>query len=117
MRSRQRRWAARRSIKSASTSWWRRDWAAGIGTSAPIRLHTLARVAPGRRRSGAAEQADEQVEDRPAYKRMLKTGALDRCGVTLLAGKAVGAPFVGAVAATLALAKSSVFCMAALCTS
>ena len=30
--------------------------------------------------------------------------SLDRCGVTLLAGKAVGAPFVGAVAATLAIA-------------
>jgi hypothetical protein len=34
---------------------------------------------------------------------MLDDGELDRCGVTLLAGKAVGAPFVGAVAATLAV--------------
>jgi hypothetical protein len=30
---------------------------------------------------------------------------LDRCGVTLLAGKAVGAPFVGAVAACLAVSE------------
>src|SRR5215211_9009487 len=36
---------------------------------------------------------------------MLKSGALDRCGVTLLAGKAVGAPFVGAAAATLVIAE------------
>ena len=36
---------------------------------------------------------------------MLDEGGLDRCGVTLLAGKAVGAPFVGAVAATLVLAE------------
>ena len=36
---------------------------------------------------------------------MLASGALDRCGVTLLAGKAVGAPFVGAVAATLAVSE------------
>jgi hypothetical protein len=36
---------------------------------------------------------------------MLKTGVLDRCGVTLLAGKAVGAPFVGAAAATLAISE------------
>ena len=30
---------------------------------------------------------------------------LDRCGMTLLAGKAVGAPFVGSIAATLALSE------------
>jgi hypothetical protein len=36
---------------------------------------------------------------------MLKDGTLDQCGVTLLAGKAVGAPFVGAAAATLAIAE------------
>lgn len=40
-----------------------------------------------------------------AYRKMLDEGSLDRCGVTLLAGKAVGAPFVGAVAATLVLAE------------
>jgi hypothetical protein len=36
---------------------------------------------------------------------MLERGELDRCGVTLLAGKAVGAPFVGAAAATLVIAE------------
>jgi hypothetical protein len=32
---------------------------------------------------------------------MFKSGKPDRCGVTLLAGRAAGAPFVGAVAANL----------------
>jgi hypothetical protein len=69
-----------------------------------IRLHTL----PASR---AASQIwhrrddDEKVDDRPAYERMLNNGELDKCGVTLLAGKAVGAPFVGAVAASLVIAE------------
>jgi len=45
------------------------------------------------------------VTGRAAYQRLLADGALDQCGVTLLAGKAVGAPFVGAVAATLAVSQ------------
>ena len=64
-----------------------------------IRMHTL----PGSR--AAAEiwndaGGAEDVSERPAYKKILDHGDLDQCGVTLLAGKAVGAPFVGAVAAT-----------------
>ena len=47
----------------------------------------------------------EDVSDRAAYKKMLESGELDRCGVTLLAGKAVGAPFVGATAACLVIAE------------
>jgi hypothetical protein len=43
--------------------------------------------------------------DRSAYQQLLNDHILDRCGVTLLAGKAVGAPFVGSVAATLVLAE------------
>jgi hypothetical protein len=69
-----------------------------------IRLHTLPASRPASQIWRSA-QADDQVEDRPAYKGMLASGTLDRCGVTLLAGKAVGAPFVGAVAATLALSE------------
>jgi hypothetical protein len=69
-----------------------------------VRLHTL----PGSRpaaRIWRGEGDDEQVSERPAYERMLRRGELDRCGVALLAGKAVGAPFVGASAATLAIAE------------
>lgn len=69
-----------------------------------MRLHTL----PGARPTSEMWKAPitgEKVEDRPAYARLIEDGVLDRCGMTLLAGKAVGAPFVGAVAATLALSE------------
>lgn len=69
-----------------------------------LRLHAL----PGRR--PAAEiwkqaQTTPRVEERAAYTQLVSEGVLDRCGMTQLAGKAVGAPFVGAVAATLVLAE------------
>jgi hypothetical protein len=69
-----------------------------------IRLHTL----PGSRTATSiwsAEASGEDVETRPGYQKLLEDGDLDRCGITLLAGKGVGAPFVGAVAATLALSE------------
>lgn len=69
-----------------------------------IRLHTLPGPRPAAELWKGAEKG-EDVQGRAAYQRMLKDGELDRCGVTLLAGKAVGAPFVGAVAACLALAE------------
>lgn len=69
-----------------------------------LRLHTL----PGAR--SAAEiwkpiPLTEDVSGRSAYQKMLNERELDRCGVTLLAGKAVGAPFVGAVAACLVISE------------
>ena len=82
-----------------------------------MRLHVL----PGRR--SAADiwkhaRQGEKVEDRPAYTKLLAEGVLDRCGMTLLAGKAVGAPFVGSIAATLgACRRCCGCCMAARCTS
>lgn len=69
-----------------------------------VRLHTMPASRPASQIWRDA-QADDQVEDRPAYQGLLASGALDSCGVTLLAGKAVGAPFVGATAATLALSE------------
>jgi len=69
-----------------------------------MRLHVL----PGPKSASEIwrqASAGESVETQAAYRRMLSDGELDLCGVTLLAGKAVGAPFVGAVAATLALAE------------
>jgi hypothetical protein len=69
-----------------------------------MRLHTL----PGSRPAADMWRgiaAAEPISDRPAYARLLEDGELDRCGMTLLAGKAVGAPFVGAVAAALALSE------------
>lgn len=70
-----------------------------------MRLHTL----PGTRSAvdvwRTTSGGGEPVDDRAAYRKMLDEGELDRCGVTLLAGKAVGAPFVGATAACLALSE------------
>ncbi len=69
-----------------------------------MRLHTL----PGPRSSSSMWNSvdhAEQLEMRPAYQNLLEDATLDRCGVTLLAGKAVGAPFVGAVAACFALSE------------
>jgi len=69
-----------------------------------IRLHTL----PASRPAASiwnAEDRGEDIGERPGYQKMLSDGDLDRCGVTLLAGKSVGAPFVGAVAACLALSE------------
>ena len=69
-----------------------------------MRIHTLPN---GRETSNLwnADSATEAVQEGPAYEAMLKNGELDKCGVTLLAGKAVGAPFVGAVAASLTLSE------------
>ena len=69
-----------------------------------MRLHVL----PGTRSADEIwkpVQEGESVINRPAYQNLLDTGKLDKCGVTLLAGKAVGAPFVGAVASTLVLSE------------
>ena len=69
-----------------------------------MRLHTL----PGSRLSAEmwkTAPAGEDLTSQPAYQRLLADSVLDRCGVTLLAGKAVGAPFVGAVAATLVVSQ------------
>lgn len=81
---------------------------AGLGSGyrdfRTMRLHTL----PGPRSATQIWNAiaeTETVADRSAYQRLVKEGTLDQCGMTLLAGKAVGAPFVGAVAATLVLSE------------
>ena len=69
-----------------------------------MRLHTL----PGPRPASGIWSPSDELEDlqiQPAYQQLLDDGDLDRCGVTLLAGRAVGAPFVGAVAACLALSE------------
>jgi hypothetical protein len=80
---------------------------AGLGSGAKdfraIRIHTF----PGTKnpRDLWAPGAQREVNtETPAYGD-LKSRGLDQCGVTLLAGKAVGAPFVGMTAASLCLAE------------
>lgn len=81
---------------------------AGLGRNhqefSSIRLHTL----PGPR--AATELWSDginpsETSDKAAYQGLLKKGVLDQCGITLLAGKAVGAPFVGATAACLVISE------------
>lgn len=69
-----------------------------------MRLHLL----PGRRPAAEmwkAAAGGEQVEVRPACAQLIAEGVLDCCGMTLLAGRAAGAPCVGSVAACLALSQ------------
>jgi len=69
-----------------------------------MRIHTL----PARRTASemwGEMDTHEDVSNRSAYARLREDGVLDKCGTTLLAGKAVGAPFVGAVAACLVVAQ------------
>ena len=69
-----------------------------------MRLHVL----PGSRPAQKIWQADAPSKvdsDLPAYRRLVDSGVLDNCGIVQLADKAVGAPFVGAVAACLAISE------------
>ena len=70
-----------------------------------LRTHTL----PGPRSAAEIWNSDtqpaEDVAEQAAYQKLVTDNALDRCGVTLLANKAVGAPFVGATAACVLLSE------------
>jgi hypothetical protein len=74
---------------------------AGLGGGTSDFLGFRTHVFPGARkardiwRDGAAEKAVRL--DLPAYRSLAATGA-DRCGLSQLAGRTVGAPFVGAIA-------------------
>jgi hypothetical protein len=76
----------------------------GVDDFHAIRLHTF----PGRRHARdiwKAVPAQKSVNlDAPAYQALAKAG-VDQCGLALLADKAVGAPFVGGVAASLVVAE------------
>jgi hypothetical protein len=70
-----------------------------------MRIHSF----PGSRSSEEiwtrTDAVREDTTQQAAYEDLLQKGALDQCGITLLAGKAVGAPFVGATAAALVLSE------------
>ncbi|WP_434668025.1 hypothetical protein P5W99_36600 [Paraburkholderia sp. A3BS-1L] len=69
-----------------------------------LRLHTL----PCRRTGDDiwTDMLPEKTEEVPSeYERLRHSGVLDQCGMTTLAGKAVGAAFVGCTAATLAVSE------------
>jgi hypothetical protein len=70
----------------------------GVFVSTAFRVKLILRV------SGRDSEASQAAVQAPAYEKMLKAGA-SRCGVTMLASRAVGAPFVGCFAASLVVAE------------
>ena len=79
---------------------------AGLGGGTNDFLGFRTHVFPGQRR---AKDVWEPVErnragrtDRPAYEKLAASG-LDQCGLAQLAGRTVGAPFVGAIAAAVVI--------------
>ena len=80
---------------------------AGLGSGAKdfraIRIHTLPSTREPRDLWKPGDERDIEVRT-PAYGDLKARGA-DQCGVTLLAGAAVGAPFVGMTAAAFCLAE------------
>lgn len=70
-----------------------------------MRIHTLPATKTADELWSAIAEGGEDFTAQGAYQKLLKDGRLDQCGVTLLAGKAVGAPFVGAVAAGLVVSE------------
>jgi len=95
--------AARRAIEGAG---FEMIVDAGLGSGyknfRALRVHTF----PGPSQASAIWASDVMTfsSDAPAYKAMLADGE-DPCGVTTLATRAVGAPFVGCVAAGYALSE------------
>ena len=71
-----------------------------------FQLHTFpaSRTARERWGAGGGGAPAPGLLDQPAY-RALAAGGLDACGLTQLAGRTVGAPFVGAVVAALTIAE------------
>jgi hypothetical protein len=68
-------------------------------------IHTLPGALPAAKLWDDVGAAAAGAADATAYRKLVAEGSLDRCGVALLAGKAVGAPFVGAAAAAIVIAE------------
>ena len=79
---------------------------AGLGGGTDDFLGFRMHVFPGQRRAKDLWKPVEENRvgrtDRPAYEK-LAVGGLDQCGLTQLAGRTVGAPFVGAIAAAIVI--------------
>lgn len=78
---------------------------AGAGDYLDTRLHSFpADHTPDQQWGGRSGTFDETVMDLPAY-RELERRLGDRCGAIMVAGRAVGAAFVGAFASSVAVAE------------
>lgn len=82
---------------------------AGLGGGADDFLGFRSHVFPGRRRAKEVwkpvDESHTALTNRPAYEKLAVSG-LDQCGVAQLAGRTVGAPFVGAVAAAIVIGET-----------
>ena len=82
---------------------------AGLGSGTSDFLGFRTHVFPGPRKAHEVwENCDVMpgnLTDLPAYKKLAAAG-LDDCGLTQLAGRTVGAPFVGATAAAIVVAET-----------
>lgn len=70
-----------------------------------MRIHSFPGSRSGEEIWTRTDAVREDATQQPAYEDLLRKGKLDQCGITLLAGKAVGAPFVGATVAALVLSE------------
>lgn len=80
---------------------------AGLGGGSDflaIRLHGFPQIRRARDIWSMVPQGEADLLDMPAYRRLLADGA-DKCGLAQLAGRTVGAPFVGAIAGAMAIAE------------
>ena len=82
---------------------------AGLGGGTHDFLGFRTHVFPGARQArdlwNCANGKSESRTDLPAYKRLAASG-LDQCGLAQLAGRTVGAPFVGATAAAIVVGEA-----------
>jgi hypothetical protein len=71
-----------------------------------FQMHTFPAGKSARERWGGAtpEGSANGLLERPAYKALASKG-LDQCGLTMLAGRTVGAPFVGAATSAIVVAE------------
>src|SRR4051794_5221336 len=80
----------------------------GAGTQEYLafQVHTFPSSRPARTLWGAGDSTTATTEliNQPAYKALAEAG-VDECGLTTLAGRTVGAPFVGAATTALVLAE------------
>ena len=82
---------------------------AGLGGGTDDFLGFRTHVFPGGRKAKDVWKPVESNRvvrtDRPAYEKLAASG-LDQCGLTQLAGRTVGAPFVGAIAAAIVIGEA-----------
>lgn len=76
----------------------------GVSDFLALRLHSFPGPRSARAIWGAAAPPPAAALDMPAY-RALEMGGADKCGLVQLAGRTVGAPFVGALAGALVVAE------------